>query len=136
MGNCKDLRELVATFGLESWRTLLKPKPKFAPLEARAIRAKELGEIWADVHCTWLQLEEDKKSYLASLMNDLDTGELSEAKLDRLARGSKPYRDYIKNLCLAKGEELRAKVRYENARDFFEAGRSLEATQRAEMKLL
>jgi len=103
------------------------------PLEKRIVRAAELGEKWAALHAIYLQLDEDKKNYLAALINDLDDGQMSESKLERLARGSKEFREYIKNMCIAKGEELRAKVLYENARDFFEAGRSFEATERAKL---
>lgn len=108
-------------------------------LEKRIIFAEELGEKWADLHAIVMQLEEDKKNYLAALINDLEAGHantVSETKLERLARGSKQYRDYIRNMCLAKGEELRARVKYENARDFFEAGRSQESTAREQMKTL
>ncbi len=105
-----------------------------SPLEQRIVTAQKYGMEWADKHEKWLQIDESKKNYLASLMNDLDKGDLSEAKLERLARGSKPYKEFITNLCIAKGEELRAKVRYENARDYFEAGRSREATERAKLQ--
>lgn len=106
-------------------------KQERSELERRIIFAEELGEKWADLHAIALQLAEDKSNYLAALMNDLDDGNLSEKKLERMARGSKGFREYIKNMCLSKGEELRAKVKYENARDYFEAGRSQEATERA-----
>lgn len=107
-------------------------------LEKRVIRAQELGQKWAELHEIWLQLDRDEKNYLASLMNDLSntTEGLSEAKLDRLARGSKEFREYVRRICIAKGEELRAKVRYDNARDYFEAARSLEATERAKIGML
>lgn len=110
----------------------------YSELEKRIIRAEQFGQKWAELHEVCLQLDEDKKNYLAALMNDLDAGENkhSEAKLERLARGSREYREYIKRMCIAKGEELRAKVKYENARDFFEAGRSLEATEREKMRTL
>jgi len=105
-------------------------------LERRIVAAEKLGEQWAELHATWLQLDDAKKNVLAGLMNDLDNGEISETKLDRLARGTKEYQDYCKNLALAKGAELRAKVRYECAKDYFEAGRSAEATEREKMKHL
>jgi len=111
-------------------------KPERSELEKRIIFAEELGGKWAAIHQIWLQLDEDKKNYLSALMNDLDDGEKSEAKLERLARGTKDFREYIKNMCIAKGEELRAKVRYDNARDYFEAGRSQESTEREKMKTL
>ncbi len=105
-------------------------------LEKRIIFAEEAGQKWAEVHVIASQLAEDKANYLAALMNDLDDGNISEKKLERMARGSKGFREYIKNMCIAKGEELRAKVRYENARDYFEAGRSQESTEREKMKTL
>jgi hypothetical protein len=111
-------------------------KQERTELEQRIIYAEQLGEKWAGIHETWLQLDEDKKNYLSSLMNDLDDGDKSESKLERLARGSKQFRDYVRLLCIAKGEELRAKVKYENARDLFEAARSKEATAREQLKSL
>jgi hypothetical protein len=111
-------------------------KPERTELENRIIVAEERGATWASMHEIAMQLEEDKKNYLAALMNDLDDGNTSEAKLERKARGSHQYRDYIRDMCIAKGEELRAKVRYDNARDYFEAGRSQESTEREKMKTL
>lgn len=114
------------------------PNGQISELEKRVIRAQELGQKWAELHEVWLQLDRDEKSYLASLMNDLanTTEGLSEAKLERLARGSVQFREYIQRVCIAKGEELRAKVRYDNARDYFEAARSLEATERAKISMV
>ncbi len=111
---------------------------ELSPLEQRIVTAERYGEEWARKYEQWMQLDETKKNYLASLMNDIskEAGEMSEAKLERLARGSKAFQEFITNLCIAKGEELRAKVRYENARDYFEAGRSHESTEREKMKHL
>lgn len=112
---------------------------RLSELEKRVIRAQELGQKWAELHEVWLQLDRDEKNYLAALMNDLSKANIgglrdaSETKLERLARGSDEFRKYILRICIAKGEELRAKVRYDNARDFFEAARSLEATERAKI---
>ncbi len=111
-------------------------------LEKRIIFAEEAGQKWAGIHEIWLQLDEDKKNYLSAIMNDIEAAtdhkdeKMTEAKLERLARGSKEFREYVKNMCIAKGEELRAKVKYENARDYFEAGRSQESTAREQMKTL
>ena len=105
----------------------------FTVLEKRIIACEKLGEHWTELHATWLQLDDAKKNVLAGLMNDLDDGNMSESKLERLARGSKEYQDYCHNLALAKGAELRAKVKYECAKDFFEAGRSAESTERAKI---
>jgi hypothetical protein len=105
-------------------------------LEKRIILAEGYGQKHAEIYEVWIQLDEGRRSYLASLMNDLDDGKTSEKKLERLALGSKEYREFIKNMCIAKGEELRSKVKYECARDYFEAGRSQESTEREKMKHL
>jgi len=106
-------------------------------LEKRIIFAEEQGQKWAELHAIALQLQEDKTNYLSALMNDLEAQEeMSEKKLERIARGSKQFREYIKNMCIAKGEELRAKVRYENAVNYYEAGRTAETTNRVKMQVL
>jgi len=103
-------------------------------LERRIIKSERDGEQWADLHAKWLQLNEDKKSFLAALINDLDDGKMSEAKLERLALGSKAYRDYVVGLAIAKGEELRAKVRYENSTALFSAAQSDQSLERAKIE--
>jgi hypothetical protein len=108
----------------------------YSELEKRIIRSAELGEEWAKLHEAWMQLDEAKKTVLADLQKDLDDGKTSEAKLERLARTRKEYKEFINNLCIAKGQELRAKVRYEAAQAFYEAGRTREATERERMKTL
>ena len=110
-------------------------------LELRIIKAEALGQAWAHLHLKWLQLDEDKKNYLASLINDLEDAEpkptsISEAKLERKARATPQFREYIKGMCIAKGEELRAKVRYEAAVNYWEAARSMESTERTKMQVL
>ena len=46
-------------------------------LEQRIVKAEKHGETWAELHAKWLQLDEDKKSFLSSLINDLDDGNMS-----------------------------------------------------------
>ena len=105
-------------------------------LEKRIIRAENLGQDWVNKHEVWLQLDEAKKSVLSDIVKDLDDGEQSEVKLERLARASKQYREYINNLSLAKGAELRARVKYDCAMQWVDAGRTAEATARAKMQYL
>jgi len=106
-------------------------------LEKRIIAAAKAGEEWANRYETWLQLDSDEKSFLAALMQDIKKtkeGKVSVAELEMEARASTQFREYLKGLSIAKGEELRAKVKYENARDWFEAARSQESTEREKMK--
>lgn len=105
-------------------------------LEKRIVRAEELGQKWADAEATFYQLDETKKSVLADLMKDLDDGDTSETKLERLARARKEWKEHIANLAIAKGQVLRAKVRYEAAVSWYEAGRTTESTNRVKMQVL
>ena len=111
--------------------------PERTELERRILRAEELGQKWAAADEIFYQLDETKKTVLADLMRDLDTdGKASEARLERLARSSQQWRDHIGRLAIAKGEMLRAKVRYESAVAYYEAARTTESTKRVEMQLL
>lgn len=105
-------------------------------LEKRIIRAEKLGEEYAERDALYYQLDETKKSVLADLMKDLDNGDTSEAKLERMARATKEWRDHINNLALAKGQMLRARVRYEAAVAWYEAARTAESTNRVKMQVL
>lgn len=108
---------------------------ELSELEKRVQSAESLGLAWAEMHEKWLMLDRDEKPYLAALMNDLK-GDISEAARERLAKGSKEFREYVVGLALAKGEELRAKVKYENAIAWMEACRTAEATNRMKMSVL
>lgn len=95
------------------------------------------GMAWIEAQLKARQLEEDQKSFLASLMNELEfreTDKVSEAKLDRLARGSQPYREYITAMCATWAEAQRLKVRYDNLQMLFEAQRSELAMARAKIE--
>ena len=96
----------------------------------------EAGKAWVDAKLKSDSLEEDQKPLLAALMNDIDheagkNGEkVSEAKLDRLARGSKQYRDYNQGMVFAKADMLRKRVRFDAIGLYFEARRSEKAMER------
>lgn len=81
------------------------------------------------------QLADDEKNYLASLMNSLASGEKqSEAQLERLARGSKEFREYVRGRCIAQAEAGRLRVRYQSLQSLFEAKRSVYALERAKIE--
>src|SRR5262245_65609106 len=105
-------------------------------LERRIIRAEELGQKWVDALEVYHQLEESKKNVLADLQNSLDDGDTSEAKLERQARSSKEWKDFIRNLCTAEAAMLRAKVKYDCSVAFYEAARTAEASKRVESQVL
>ena len=103
-------------------------------LESLVVQIEAAGRAWVDAKLKSDQLEEDAKPYLASIMNQNDKGDSSEAKLDRLARGSKEYRDFIADMCAKRAESLRKKVRYEGLQALFEAKRSEGALERVKIE--
>jgi hypothetical protein len=105
-------------------------------LEKRIILAEEYGQKWAELHETYRQLEELKKSVLADLQNALNDGDMSEAKLERLARSSKEWKEFIRNMCTAEAVMLKAKVRYDAGVAWYEACRTAESTNRVRMQVL
>jgi len=99
-------------------------------LENLVVCYQDAGQDWIKTKLVSDQLEENLKPYLASLMNGLDDGDKSESKLDREARGSKQFRDYVRNMVLARMNTARKKVRYESLGMLWEAKRSELAMER------
>lgn len=106
-------------------------------LEATVIEWKSAGDAWIAAKLRADQLEEDAKSFLAALINELEKQEkekIVEARLDRRARGSKEYRDFIQSMCLARADALTKKVRFDALEKLFEARRSQRAFERETVK--
>ena len=85
------------------------------------------GQDWVKAKLKSDQLDEDAKSYLASLMNGIEaktSEKISEAKLDRMARGTPEYRKYIIGMCEARAAMLSARVKFDALDKWFEAKRS------------
>jgi hypothetical protein len=112
-----------------------KPEEQ-SQFDALLTKIHAAGMAWIEAQLKSRQLEEDQKSYLASLMNALEfEGEKSsEAKLDRLARGSQSYREYVTAMCLAWAEAQRLKIRYDNLQMLLDARRSELAMARAKVE--
>ena len=102
-------------------------------LEAVVVRMESAGRAWVEAKLKADQLDDDTKSYLASIMNELDDGKTSEAKLDRLARGSKEFREFIRSAAIARSAMLNKKVRYDGEQSLFEAKRSEYAMEREKL---
>ena len=94
----------------------------------------DAGMEWVEAKLKADQLEADQKPFLSAIKNSIDDGDTSEAKLDRLALGSKEYRAYAASVCTAQAEMLRKKVRYESFQSLFEAKRSQGALERAKIE--
>ncbi len=95
---------------------------------AREIQAAGLS--WVEAKFKADQMDEDCKPFLASLQNALAGEDLSEAKIKRLAEGSKEYRDFIVGMVTARAEALRRRVKYDALQMAFEAERSKFALER------
>ena len=103
-------------------------------LEAVVVRMETAGREWVKAKLLADQLDDDTKSYLASIMNELDDGKTSEAKLDRLARGSKEFREFVRSAAIARADMLKKKVRYDGEQSLFEAKRSEYAMERSKIE--
>ena len=95
---------------------------------------EEAENLWITAREKSDLLSEDQRSFLDSLKNDLDSGDFTDAKLTRLAQGSKDYRDYVTGMVLAKSATLRAKARQNKLEREFEARRSIGAYERAKLE--
>lgn len=85
------------------------------------------GQEWVKAKLKSDQLDEDAKNYLASLMNGFEkqtSEKISEAKLDRMARGTPEFRKYVVGMCEARAAMLSARVRFDAMDKWFEAKRS------------
>ena len=100
-------------------------------LDKLVMEIQAAGMSWIDAQLKARQLESDAKPYLAALMNDLEG---SEAARDRQARGSKQYRDYLRDMNLAWAEAKRLEIRYENLQILLDARRSELAMKRAKIE--
>ena len=106
-------------------------------LENTVIEWKAAGDAWIAAKLRADQLEEDAKSFLAALINELEQAETektSEARLERKARGSKAYREFINQMCIARADALAKKVRFDALEKLFDARRSQKAFDRETVK--
>ena len=133
----KDLADERAKGAEERRQTLASEHQavlsRLTELEKLVVEIESAGREWVEAKLLSDQLEEDAKPFLASIINEADRGDSSEAKLDRQARGSKQYRDFIREMCSARAETLRKKVRYEGLQALFEAKRSEGALERVKI---
>lgn len=93
------------------------------------------GEEWADKKSAYEALDDNTKSVLAEITGRyMDTGQ-SKSAAEVSALASRDYREHLASLSKARGEFLRAQVRYDSLKMLAELRRSQESTRRAEMRL-
>lgn len=109
-------------------------KPETTHLEKLVVDIQEAGQAWIEAKLKSDQLDDGEKNYLAALMNGIEeqfkNTKISEAKLDRLARGMPEFANYVAGKCEAIAETGRKKVRYEALQNYWEAQRSQLAFER------
>ncbi len=96
-------------------------------LETLVADIQRTGLDMVDAQLVASQLADDEKNFLASLMSELENQleqSISESKLERIARGSTKFREYVQGRVLAQSEAQRAKVMYEAKKNLFDARRS------------
>lgn len=113
---------------------------EISELERLADELQAKGLQWIEAKLKSDQLDADEKSFLAAIMNELEKSfdgvrqlKVSEAKLERLARGSTEFRNYIVGRVTAQAETGRKKVLYEAAQNYWEAKRSEMAFEREKL---
>ena len=92
------------------------------------------GLEWADLDAAANALEEARKSLLAELSLQW-TGESRAAANDK-ALASAEYKLHVAQMCTARKEANRARVRYDTYKVYVELERTAESTRRAEVKAI
>ena len=112
-------------------------------LDRLVVEIQSSGQEWINAKLISDQLNDGEKNFLAVLMNGLEEAwnsgdgkkeRISEAKLERLARGSPEFGQYITGKVSAVAETARKRVRYEALRDLMEARRSELAMERVKIE--
>jgi hypothetical protein len=88
----------------------------------------EAGEKWVDTDHAARLLEEQRKSVLAEIM--LDSPSSTNAAKEMEALASKQYRQYVLDMCIAKREANRSKVRYDAIKTLADNRRTQSVNQR------
>lgn len=93
----------------------------------------EAGDDWADKECAASMLEEARKSLISQIATT-DFANESAVKAEMLARASKQFKEYIVNMCKARREANKAKVRYMALHSSIKQEQHLGIMQAAERK--
>jgi hypothetical protein len=95
-------------------------------------RLRLAGNDWSDLDYAASLLEETKKSVRAELVNKAEGG--SMAAKESQAEADPVYKLHITNMCAARRDANRAKVKYDSAKVWVDLVRTSEATKRQEMR--
>lgn len=127
---------LLVTLRLMRQSALRNDGPDGLGLEEIVHIANKVGLEYVEAKKNADHLSLLKSSTRAKVMLRIDDGNMSEAKLLRLAEIDQEYIEFLEKMTEAKREADRLRVRYESYKNLFEAKRSVLSYQKAEMKLL
>lgn len=96
--------------------------------------ASKIGLEYVEAKKDFDRLELLKPTMRAKAMERYDDGQLSEAKLKRLAEMDDKYVAFLEKLSQARASSERLRIQYESYKNLFEAKRSLLSYKKAEMR--
>jgi len=95
----------------------------------------QCGEEWADRKSAFEALDDTTKSVLADIALGFMDGKTSKAESELRALSSRPYREHLAEVKLARRAWLVAQVKYDSIKMLAELRRTQESSKRAEMML-
>ena len=99
-------------------------------------RINNAGQDWVLLNAKAQLYEDSEKSELSSLIQEMiANGAGSNVEAEHRARADQRYKDLVREKVEARKEANEAKVKYEAAKVWWEAQRTVAATVRQEMKM-
>jgi len=111
-------------------------------LEDQAEEASQLGQEWVERYQAYRRLMEGQKTFISDIKNRIASEveskgrAVTEQKLERLALANPEYVKFTETLCQAEAASLKAKIKFETAKNKFEAKRSWVSLEKARMNLV
>jgi hypothetical protein len=109
-------------------------------LERLPVEQAKLGLEYAEAKASFHNLDEQKKSFLALIKNEIAfeyaPNKVTESQLDRLALGSEKYKQYLVGLSYAEREFLKAEARLNAVNVAIDCVRSINSIKKQEFNLM
>lgn len=108
---------------------------RYTALEQQTIVIQEAGNEWIAAKEISEQLDADEDNLLAAMMTEIEKTEfqgkkVSDAKLERLARSTPMFREYVRGRIAAQMKTLQLKTRYDNLDKLWHSKQSDQALER------
>ncbi len=111
---------------------------EISKLEQFALRIQEIADAFVEASERAVLLADQEKNFMSSLMITLEKKEfhgqkVSEAKLERLVRGSDEFQEYVHARIMAESAALRLQVKRDDLNRVWESKRSINSNERAKI---